>query len=326
MVNLPSSPQLAPDDSATHSFLAMRHTVWFFFIAMIIGGIGGALLWDGVQTGLGLETLPSGVSNLVMLMGIQIGMAGFAWLTLKRAGVQIGQIVGPFPPQYNWVGGLGWAIALMIFTFSFMATVAYGAVSLFPEAIADRMIPLFTALAQERNPFWVDVGMALLGSIVAPLSEEFTFRGLFLHCWSVHRSIRIGLILTALLFAMLHPQNFVGMFVFSLVLSLLYLRTRSLWVPIGVHALYNGIIFGGNLISLAANNGAGVPGSVSPEAFAEATVNEAIASISQARFGITAGVFLLLAGFFVVRFLYKNWPGTTTQLPYIHNLSISQES
>ena len=303
----------------------MRHTVWFFFIAMIVGGLGAARLWDGAQTAMGLESLPSGISSLAMLLGIQIGMAGFAWLTLKRAGVQVNQMVGTFPPKYNWIGGLGWAIALMIFTFSFMAMVAYTAVALFPDAIADRMIPLFTAIAQEKNPFWVDVCMALLGSIVAPLSEEFTFRGLFLHCWSAHRSMSVGLILTGLLFALLHPQNFVGMFVFSLVLSLLYLRTRSLWVPIGVHALYNGIIFSGNLISLA-TNGSGSTGSESPEAFAEATVNEAIASISQARFGITAGVFLLLAGFFVARFLYKNWPGATTQLPYTYNLLMSQES
>ncbi|MEM9216272.1 MAG: CPBP family intramembrane glutamic endopeptidase [Cyanobacteria bacterium P01_F01_bin.150] len=304
-------------------FLSMRRLLWGFFGAIILGGLSASFLWESLWAGIhfatGLEELPPGFSSLMMLLGIQGGMAVFAWRRLRQAGVNIGQMMGSFPPTYNWVGGIGWAIALIMFTFSFMATIAYGAVALFPDTISEAMKNLFTALAQETNPFWINIGMAMMGTIVAPLVEEFTFRGLFWHYWSARRSIQTGLLLTALLFASLHPQNFVGMFVFSLVLSLLYLRTRSLWVPIGIHAIYNGIIFSGDLLSAVTENKAGTTAMESPEALAEEAVNEMIAAISQAQFGIVAGLFLLIAIFLIFRFMYKNWPQKSAPLPYFRN-------
>ena len=315
-VHEPSSTDyVAPDNP----FLDIRQLLWGFFGAIVLGGLGTSMLWDGIRLTVGISDVPPGFSSLVMLLGIQGGMAVFAWSTLQQARVNISQMVGTFPWRYNWVGGVSWAIALMVFTFSFMATLVYGVVTLFPDTMSEMMIHIFTALAQEQDPFWVSVCMAVMGTIIAPLVEEFTFRGLFLHCWSARRSIQTGLLLTATLFASLHPQNFVGMFVFSLVLSLLYLRTRSLWVPIGIHAIYNGIIFGGNLLSVAAENATGTAGIESPEALAEATVNEAIASISEARFGLSAVIFLGIAGFFVFRFMYQNWPQQSTPLPYFQN-------
>ena len=318
---VPSVPESSVPESSVpeNPFLSIRQLLWGFFGAIILGGLGTSLLWEGIHLTTGFQDLPIGLSNLIMLLGIQGGMAVFAWSTLRQAGVNINQMMGRVPWQYNWVGGIGWAIALMVFTFSFLATVAYGAVALFPETISEMMVNFFTALAQEHNPFWIDGCMALMGTIIAPLVEEFTFRGLFFHYWSARRSIQTGLVLTALLFAMLHPQNFVGMFIFSVVLSLLYLRTRSLWVPIGVHAIYNGMIFGGNLLSVAAENSTGVAGAESPEVLAETAVNEAIASISEARFGISAGLFLLIAGFFIFRFMYQSWPQQSALLPYFQN-------
>lgn len=312
---------MADHDVPGNPFLTIRQLLWSFFGAIILGGLGASMLWEGIHLTTGIGEGASGFSSFIMLLGIQGGMAIFAWSALRQAGVNIGQMIGSFPLRYNWIGGLGWAIALLIFTFSFMASLAYGAVTLFPDTISEMMTRLFTALAQEASPFWVSVCMAIMGTIVAPLVEEFTFRGLFLHCWSARRSIQTGLVLTAILFACLHPQNFVGMFVFSLVLSLLYLRTRSLWVPIGVHAIYNGIIFGGNLLSLAAENTTDGAIAESPKALAEATVQETIASISETRFGIAAGLFLLIAGFFVFRFMYQNWPRQSTLLPYFQNSS-----
>lgn len=317
MVDSASHEPPSPEHSADNPFLTIRQLVWGFFGAIVVGGFSTSLLWESIQLTLAMDNMPSGVSSLIMLLGIQAGMAIFAWSTLRHAGVNIGQLMGAFPLRYNWIAGVGWAIALIVFTFSFMATLAYGAVALFPDTIAEVMTQLFTTLAQEDNPFWISVCMAMMGTIVAPLVEEFTFRGLFFHCWSARYSLKTGLLLTAALFASLHPQNFVGMFVFSLVLSLLYLRTRSLWVPIGIHAIYNGIIFTGNLLSVATDNSTG--SSESPEVIAEQAVSELLDSITQARFGISAVLFLAIASFIVFRMMYRSWPQQTAPLPYFQN-------
>ncbi|NET53617.1 MAG: CPBP family intramembrane metalloprotease, partial [Merismopedia sp. SIO2A8] len=237
-------------DSPTmdNPFQSMQKLLWGFFLILLVGGIGFSIMGGAVDQAAGYEPSSSNIAGFMLVLGVQISMAFFAWRTIQRADIDIQRLIGAKRPRYRWINGLGWAIALLLFTLSSMATLAYGIVSLFPETIRDFMVQTLTRSAGQQNPLWIDGGMAIVGVIIAPVVEEFVFRGLFLHYWSTHYSIQKGLIFAAILFAILHPQNFVGMFVFSLVMALLYIRTRNLWVPIGVHGIYNAIIFTPSLL------------------------------------------------------------------------------
>lgn len=92
--------------------------------------------------------------------------------------------------------------------------------------------------------------------VLAPFAEEVLFRGLLLPLLVRRTGAAAGLLLTALGFAALHADagTFIALGIFSVALSLAYARTGTLWVPVAMHALFNGT----NLLLLLALARAGV--------------------------------------------------------------------
>ena len=96
------------------------------------------------------------------------------------------------------------------------------------------------------------------GAIVAPIGEEIMFRGLATTAWVRGMGERRGLIRAALFFAFAHVLTiggtsagpaialalaaFVGRIPVSLILTWLFVRHRSIWVPLGLHATFNAIL------------------------------------------------------------------------------------
>ena len=74
--------------------------------------------------------------------------------------------------------------------------------------------------------------------ILAPIVEEFVFRGVFLTRFAAKTSMWGGILISSLMFGVLH-LDFVGAFLFGIIASLLYLRTGNLLLPILLHMLNN---------------------------------------------------------------------------------------
>ena len=100
--------------------------------------------------------------------------------------------------------------------------------------------------------FWPDAAMVLAIAILAPLGEEWLFRGLFFRSlrdglarWMpLRRSSAIGIALSSLLFAIMHIGDgqitqWPALFVMGVLLALTYEWTGSLLAPMLVHALNN---------------------------------------------------------------------------------------
>lgn len=81
--------------------------------------------------------------------------------------------------------------------------------------------------------------------VVAPLTEEAFFRGLVLRGFLKRFGERRAIVLSSVLFALVHlnPYQFVGAFVLGCLAAWVRIRSGSLWPPIVVHALNNGLIF-----------------------------------------------------------------------------------
>ena len=78
--------------------------------------------------------------------------------------------------------------------------------------------------------------------IIAPVLEEFLFRGLLLHRWNKKWNLKYAILLSSLLFGIVHPDP-VGATAFGIAMCVLYLRTQSLWVPIFCHAINNLVVW-----------------------------------------------------------------------------------
>ncbi|HEY8239225.1 MAG TPA: CPBP family glutamic-type intramembrane protease [Candidatus Limnocylindrales bacterium] len=98
----------------------------------------------------------------------------------------------------------------------------------------------------------------LAGAVIAPVSEELLFRGFALTAWRRRFGARGAIIRSSIVFVLAHVL-FVGGDGFreaaalafvaatarlpvALVLGWLYVRTGSLWAPIGLHATYNAVL------------------------------------------------------------------------------------
>ncbi len=91
---------------------------------------------------------------------------------------------------------------------------------------------------------WVLALLALFAVVIAPLFEEVFFRGFLYPALKQRFGIGRGLVLVSAIFALSHAHlpSVVPLFVLALGLGLAYEITGSLLVPIGMHALFNGIM------------------------------------------------------------------------------------
>lgn len=111
--------------------------------------------------------------------------------------------------------------------------------------LTSALLPLPPTLAQLFNQLSSgDLVVALFTvALVAPLTEEFLFRGLLLRGFARRWGAGPGLFLSSALFALFHlnPWQAPTAFLAGLFLGWLVLKTGSLWYPLVVHALFNAL-------------------------------------------------------------------------------------
>ncbi len=93
---------------------------------------------------------------------------------------------------------------------------------------------------------WQQLAFFALGAGLAPLAEELFFRGLLLPILVRRWGPRPGLLISALLFAVMHADlgSFPALAIVAAGLALACARTGSVWVAILMHALFNAVNMG----------------------------------------------------------------------------------
>lgn len=101
------------------------------------------------------------------------------------------------------------------------------------------MVELFAGM--DRG--WLYYYFIFLAVVMAPISEELLFRGILLPALARRMGLGAAVVISAVLFAMLHFHipSLVPLIVFSVALSLAYLYTENLAVPVVMHMLFNGV-------------------------------------------------------------------------------------
>jgi len=86
---------------------------------------------------------------------------------------------------------------------------------------------------------------SIVALVIAPLTEELFFRGFMLQTISRKISPVWGVILTTMIFAGIHFefQSIMPLLILSLVLNILFIKTKSIWPGIIFHILNNTIAF-----------------------------------------------------------------------------------
>lgn len=203
-----------------------------------LGGAAAALLLTRVFRPTDRGTAVIVVSYVVY--GLLLLAAGHA---CKRAGIGVPEVVGRPPAS-----PAPWLQVLVVVPFLLMTA---GLLVIVTVIVAARVAPHWTTALMSRRGMpdllqpsasatrWQFVFLAV---VVAPAVEELVFRGLVLRRFVASRGFWRGILASAGIFALLHPQQLLGAFVAGTVLALLYLASGSLWVSMFAHALNNAAV------------------------------------------------------------------------------------
>lgn len=236
------------DDGGSVSDDRRQPLSFAFFAALVAASIVLAALIAPVV----LHQLIALISRIGLGSASQIGTGTMVWLhllsfqvvvvalTVVMAGVARGHglTLGWQPP----IGRTSWMQPLII-TVAVSAVTTAIAFSFFADIVAGDLAPIRKMI--DAAPLWLAFIALAIG---APLSEELLFRGYLLHRLM---QTRIGFVGGAVIanigWTLLHVGyswlSLADVFLAGLLFSWALWRTRSIWVPIAFHALYNATVF-----------------------------------------------------------------------------------
>ena len=205
----------------------------------------------GILTSLGIEIDISNPENPIFVSlfycAIMISICITTILRIQKSDLDPMLLVGTI-----WSKQIPW---LMILTVSYAEKGVSRGIRLLCLYVSHLTSPndVELLLKQSSFPFSYDASLLLTFFaivIVAPLTEEFIFRGVLLHRWSSKWGVAIGITTSSVVFGLLHGDLFVAERISGAVIyALLYFKTQSLMVPIVLHTINNLLAFVGTILS-----------------------------------------------------------------------------
>ncbi|MEM6450299.1 MAG: CPBP family intramembrane glutamic endopeptidase [Cyanobacteria bacterium P01_D01_bin.105] len=274
-----------------------------FLIASFITGVVYALLgeWQLIP-----KTSEDPISTPVLTIAVLTLMAIAIFLTGRKTGLNAQYLFGQKKPKFSIAYSLVLVLSLLLCSLGISSIIFY-VLSLISPGYVSQLLENGNLLQGNEStyPHLYEALMLFLLLVYAPIVEELIFRGILLQRWSAKWGLRLGVITSSVLFGVLHFNNPIGLTLFGLVMGLLYVRTRSLWVPIACHALNNLAAVGIDWLSWVTAGGQ------------TSTVDD----VQQLWW-----MSLILVGVslpFLVWFVWRSWPSKSAPLPYLKNASMA---
>lgn len=220
-------------------------------VLALIGGIVAAFFFGNVAAG-GLRQ--AGVAGF--RSEDSLGSVLLVTLSFQGAAVALGTVfLNTHDSGWREVlGGAGWrrCLALAAAVMAVLAPVILGLKAISEIALQQLHWPVADQRAVEliisANTPWLSAYLMFFAVVLAPLGEEFFFRGLLFSTAKRLGWPKLGWLGVSFLFALIHcnAPTFLPLFVLALALTWLCEKTGGLRAPILAHSLFNA----GNLLAL----------------------------------------------------------------------------
>ncbi|MDJ0703999.1 MAG: type II CAAX endopeptidase family protein [Leptolyngbyaceae cyanobacterium MO_188.B28] len=288
----------------SNPFLRLR--VRTLFLVVFINLLCGLFLV--VLASLGILPLAPEDPALALIQSVLIVSSLCLWVVWRCRYLHIYQryLVGTIPQGFPWTKTVFLIGAVLIFSQG-AAQISYHLLSfLYPSLVQSILQEDLLRSAQSTLTPLYRVLMLFTILVVLPIAEEFLFRGILIHRWGTKWGIPRAIVFSSVLFGILHT-NLLGLSVFGLVMALLYLKTRTLLIPIICHLL-------NNLLAIALGFLPPLTDSV-----------ETIDTLAELQANWWMGLLCIaISAPFVMRFIYQNWPRPEACLPYFANSGTTQ--
>ena len=159
---------------------------------------------------------------------------------LSRAGLSYDRLFGTFP-AWRTLGRYSlWVVPFIIVAIAANYLLFLPLSYVLPEFVKSWYLEDSTIMIWQRGDNYILANAINYLTIVfvAPVLEEFFARGILLTRWTVKWGVPRAILASSIVFALLHT-NFLGAFCFACAMTILYIRTQSLFIPIGLHIVNN---------------------------------------------------------------------------------------
>ena len=177
----------------------------------------------------------------LILLLLYVFFSLFTFSMLSRAGLCYNRLLGKFPPWRTLGLYSLWAVPQVIFTLSAFFLLYFPISFFMPEFFKERFIEdtSMVLLSSDRHVL-ANLLNFLTSVFLAPVIEEFFFRGILLTRWTVKWGVARSIFASSFVFAFLHLDP-IGAFCFGCVMAVFYIRTKSLFIPMSIHIANNSI-------------------------------------------------------------------------------------
>ena len=168
----------------------------------------------------------------------------FTSRALLRARLSYNRLFGTFPAASTLRQYSLWTVPLIIFSLSSFLVLYFPLSVLLPGFFEQWFIENSPDVVLTAGDNYVLSNLLNFCTIVlvAPVAEEFFVRGILLTRWTIKWGVRRSILASSIVFALLH-SDVVGAFCFACVMAIFYIRTQSLFIPIAVHIVNNGLVW-----------------------------------------------------------------------------------
>ncbi|MGC1309695.1 MAG: type II CAAX endopeptidase family protein [Phormidesmis sp.] len=268
----------------------------FLIASFVVGGLYGILeSWQ-------ILSADDPIASVILTIAILTAITGAILWAGQRQGLELGFLFGVGLPRFPMAYAGILVISLLVFSLG-ISSVSFYLLSLgFPQHVAQLLEDNSLLIGAESGyPQLYNMLTLLLLLVYAPLVEELIFRGFLLQRWSARWGLTWGIVASSVLFGALHWNNPLGLTLFGLVMGLLYVRSRSLWVPIACHSLNNFGAVGINWLSQLA-------------------AGEQTSTVADIQEMWWIGLILVVGSAPVLAlFVWRSWPKPMDQIPYLIN-------
>ncbi|WP_026674815.1 CPBP family intramembrane glutamic endopeptidase [Alkalihalobacterium bogoriense] len=157
--------------------------------------------------------------------------------SLKKHHISIKSVIGSLSIQkHPWLQLI--SMKIFLFIFSTLSIVAI----LYVIGLVDSTF--YRDILLEENSEIIDINRMIvtlvIGITLVPIMEELFFRGFLLNKWGERIGVTKAVMLSSLVFGILHfDSGFIGSFVSGIFYSFVYIKSKTLLVPIILHSFHN---------------------------------------------------------------------------------------
>ncbi len=244
------------------------------------------------------------IANQILYFCSFISLCYYLLTKLRQFRLNPRYLIGKLVPNYPWWSLLRLTIILLLFSSGAAILLFYFLSLVAPDFLESMMESLSEQESQVSALPIINKCLETINYVaIAPITEEFIFRGVLLHRLATKWNLASAVWLSSIIFGLMHP-NPIGISMLGVVWALLYLKTRTLVVPIVAHAMNNTIVVIGQFLATFAEENNSITESANEMSGQDWIVGLVLVAVSLP---------------FLASFVYQRFPASNQTLPYFSN-------